>query len=465
MLYGYAYEGVWEKYNEPFLRRWIWTLTPSKAIFVLGAYALLLTFTQSRTWLVVRHVVLSRNKTVRLDGGSQPDPLEHLSQANALKDIFPLIVARSRLWRRSISRRRPNSTDYTVEADAPIISPWFGICAIMNIGIFSVLGVALPVGFSDGVLGAPIVKSKLTTDCSNFYRLGDQETTFLREQQVRTDAVFDICLDRLNMGCSSQYYFQQPQISRSRTPCPFPWNICQNDTGAFSLTHSDITARELGVNSKSTISMNHRLTCSPVHLDPFLVLDLPRPGQILLSVQQNQSKLVWNQFTMVLHTRNGPNSFSHERSGQLVSLDKSSTRDFTVLPRQSSWLVRKSSDDPKSQPFQIHNALQHDYGASFLAILRPAGRGSQPEIIDDPFFSAHDEYVSEMGRKLYYPDFEATALGCLEQFQLCTSMKGNCTNWSEPEKLIWEAEVLLKEDLYSLAELGTLFTICSSRIL
>jgi hypothetical protein len=454
MLYGYAYEGVWEKYNEPFLRRWVWTLTATNAIFILGAYALLLTFTQSRTWVVIRHFVLLRKKGVGLDSDSQSNPLEHLSQENALKDMLPLVVARLRLWWMGNFRGRVDSTDSTVEAESSIISPWVGIFALMNIGVFSCLGVALPVVLSEGVLGAPVVKSRLTTEClhPHVQSLDDRRRALQMEQQARTDAVFNVCSDPPTMQCGSQYYLRQPQLSRARAPCPLTSGICHNGTEAFSLTHSSITAQELGVNSRSTLSISHRLTCAPVNLDPFLVLDLHEPGQTLVSVQENQTEMVWESFVMELHTRNGPNAFSPESSGRLGK-NIPRTRDFTILPRESSWSLRNS---PESS-FGIHKSLRNDNGAVFLAILRP-GRQRVRSQISDPFFSAHDEYVyypqNERPGRFYFPDFEATALGCLEQFQFCINTKGVCTNWGElSEKLLKEVETHLDNDPYAIAEL------------
>jgi hypothetical protein len=207
MIYGYAFEGVWKKYSEPSFRRWIWTLTALKAILVLGAYALLLTLTQSRTWVVVRHFVLSKNKTVRLEGDLRPNPLQHLSQASALKDLFLLIVTRMRLWRKYSFRRSVDFTDSMLEADSPIISPWFGICAIMNIVVFSILGVALPVIFSEGMLEMPLVRSKLTAECFNSDSVHDREINLTREQQTRTDAIFDMCLDPLSKDVGASIIF------------------------------------------------------------------------------------------------------------------------------------------------------------------------------------------------------------------------------------------------------------------
>lgn len=67
MLYGFTYEGVWKKHNVSISQKWIWTLSASKAIVVLGCFALLLAFTQLRMWALIRHLLCRRHRTVRLD--------------------------------------------------------------------------------------------------------------------------------------------------------------------------------------------------------------------------------------------------------------------------------------------------------------------------------------------------------------------------------------------------------------
>jgi hypothetical protein len=70
---------------------------------------------------------------------------------------------------------------------------------------------------------------------------------------------------------------------------------------------------------------------------------------------------------------------------------------------------------------QIHPLLIHPNSFSFVFILRPGATVAQstgnPQPISDPFFSATTLWVGST--TLYIPDMEATAIGCVEQFQVC----------------------------------------------
>ena len=248
------------------IRRWIWTLGNLNGFIILSCLGLLFTFAQSRAWVILRHFVFLLKKTIRLDT-SEPEPLEHLSQANAVLDIWPYIryrLSNLRLLSRWVEPAQPDSS---------VISPHFGIVALFNIGMFITLSLAIPCLISEGMLGEAIVKSRTTEKCSLVLR--DQFNTFESSHGdglPEGDAILKPCQGRLNQGCDKQYYLQQPHIEKTRPKgCMFPEDIYHNSTNTFQITQSNITAYELGLNSKSGMTMNHRLTCSPVYLDSFLV--------------------------------------------------------------------------------------------------------------------------------------------------------------------------------------------------
>jgi len=445
MLYGFTYKGVWQKHNVPVFQRWIWTLSASSAIILLGCFALSLTFSQSRMWALLRYCVHQRHKIIRLDDDSRPDPLDHLSQAQAVMEIIPFInyyLHRLLLFSRKVLRLRSRSQSPTLPKPEPsIISPWFGIFAITNLALFGILGIALPVLLSEGVLGAPVVRSKAIDRCLGLiYSLGGS-TAYYAEQRARADGVFDVCLNRLDHGCGSQYYNQQPRISKRNTQCPFPNNVC-NDTfnSSYEITHSNITAYEFGLNSPSRFALSHRLTCSPIHLEPFLVLN-PSLQSVNISVADvdtrddpKWSDVDQNAYSMTLQTLNGPNNFSNQSSGVRLAFGNGK-KDLTILPAVSN----KNKSSVELPSFFIHKYLKRKDAESFLIIRRPGKLNMYPPRsggimipVDDPFFAAHTvppfgDPTSYLAPKL--PDREATALGCIEQFQFCVSTVGVCTPW------------------------------------
>ena len=65
----YACERVWDKYDKPTLRRWIWTVKDPTALLILANLTLLTVITQTRIWAIARHIILTRK-------GIQPAKLE-----------------------------------------------------------------------------------------------------------------------------------------------------------------------------------------------------------------------------------------------------------------------------------------------------------------------------------------------------------------------------------------------------
>lgn len=444
VLHGLTYEGVWEKYNAPLTHRWIWTLSTLNAVVVLACFTVLLAFTESRTWALTRHIVRLRHKAVRLDDDTRLDPLEYLSQEKAMADILPMITRYFSKMIKFIYCRRGKLANAAVQRDCTVISPWFGVLATINILLFGTLGIAMPYLLSEGVLDAAVVKSKSTSQCLK-PQLANGSIAFLedfelfRSRRSKTDAIYDICVN-LTVGCGSQYFLQQPQIKKARTDdCPFPNNICRNDTQPFQLTHSNITAFELGANFRSYLTLNHRLTCAPVHLDSFLTFEKESPGNfsdVSLAVT-NKTDCNDDHFEprcaegLHLQSINGPNSFSLESSGSKLNLARNEkSTSLRIHPATKSW------NEPW-EPNMIHPNLRTKDGKAFLIIQLPGTAISMSEI-DDPFFAAHNKrtYDFGWGRNLptYIPDYEATALGCLEQFQLCDSNSNICTPWGQLTK-------------------------------
>jgi hypothetical protein len=79
VLHNYVYAGGWNKFSSPAFQRWMWTVKDSKALLILAAVAMRVTFTQNRAWSLLRYLVLLRSKPVRLRDDTNPEPLLHLS--------------------------------------------------------------------------------------------------------------------------------------------------------------------------------------------------------------------------------------------------------------------------------------------------------------------------------------------------------------------------------------------------
>lgn len=92
MLHEYVFEGFWNNPNKSPLQQWIWTLTNLQALLVFAFLALFFAFTQSRIWVILRHFVFVRKRSIRLDGDVQQDPFTTLSQGSALETLMSFLT-------------------------------------------------------------------------------------------------------------------------------------------------------------------------------------------------------------------------------------------------------------------------------------------------------------------------------------------------------------------------------------
>jgi hypothetical protein len=441
-IQDFVYEGLWENYSEHPLKRWTWTLSDSNALLCLACLTALIAFAQTRAWVIIRYFIYKRTKSPTLPGDHNADPRQNLSQGMAIAEALPSIKTSAKKLRDKL-RRTPIQQVY----DCPIVSPWFGILALVNVSVFVVVSVVAPWGLSSGSLKTPIVKSKSTDACLTSYKhelVGD-----LLNKLDKTDAIFQQCRNRLDDTCNKQFYLRQPQVHKQRIKtCPFPVNICHNGTMPVEMTHSNIDAYEVGVNSKTRLNMNHRLTCAPINLD-FLTLyshtdsSPPKPLKAFITVQAGSN--LTKHFAMALRTLNGPNPASGENSGRLMA-EANIPSDLTVLPRYFADV----------QTELMHPSLRRSDAMPFLVIYR-AGAVKNVSPVEDPFFSANNMQLND--NKTFYADHEATALGCIEQFQFCLEGSVGCTDWGQRSTPINGLAKLLElsRDDASLFDITTLF--------
>jgi hypothetical protein len=445
-----VFHGVWERFDEPSFRRLKWTLTNTEAVIMMALLTSLIALAQSQSWEFIRYVIAHYNKSPRLPGDPTPDPLLDTSQGEAISDAvyytFP------KLWkriRRAVSKG-PTPPRLAEDEERSLKSPLFGIFAILNVAVFVIMGIAIPIWLTDGLLGTPIVKSKVTDECLNAKWLDAQSRYIGR--QTKTDETFKLCADRLNAGCDSQYYFSTPQIQKTRPKtCPFSGNICHKNSTPFEITQYNISAYHIGVNSRSHVTMNHRLTCTPVSVENFIWFgSTPDGPRNFLSVQKRPQKIGEEQFLnqglfMYLTTTNGPNSVSHESSGLYMAL-KNENPKLVVLPHRGP-----VNDLPREYSYsqdKFDESLRRDDGQPFLVILK-AGAQMYASESDDPFFSAHNTRPNGRLGTSAYADYEATALGCVEQFQFCVpqmQLPKYCSPWGAREQSIWDPLQYLGKD-------------------
>jgi hypothetical protein len=429
-LSDYVYKGLWTNYHAAPFWRWTLTLEDSEALICLACITILLAFTQARAWVLLRFAIYQKTKSPRLPDPDHVDHRQRLSQGEAIAVFYSQ-------WKRTIKgvlyRAKQKSSvqldnEPSAGVDDPIIKSSFGLVALFNIMFFLSMGVIIPWTLTDGSMETPIVKTKVTESClaaKRFEKIPDFWANL-----PETDVFFQQCRLRHYDNCVAEAPFRRPNIHKERTrTCPFSGNICRNDTLAIEMTHRDIGAFDVGVNSFVKITMNHRLTCAPITLDPFYVFrhdntTSQKPLYAFITILDAtlpdlKGKVLYNGYATPLFTRNGPNFASPENSGLLMTRI-AGTSSLTILPH-----VFYNFDSEMQHP-----SLRTNDSLPFMILYR-AGSSYHRNPSDDPLFSAHNPCpANEPGfnRTGYCADREVTALGCSEKFQYCLGSLA-CTDW------------------------------------
>src|SRR5438034_2911998 len=136
----------------------------------------------------------------------------------------------------------------------------------------------------------------------------------------------------------------------------------------------------------------------------------------------------------ILRSFNGPNHLSSQLSGRMAAYDRRSY-DLRIWPNEIT-------DDKSESLRKLYPGLRRDDGTVFV-IGFMAGRSYYDSSVDDPLFSAHDRE-----NDMYLPDYEITALGCVEQYRFCVEQRPEwCTPWGAQDEIWRMILYLIKMDM------------------
>jgi hypothetical protein len=417
----YVYKGVWPKWDG---HPWVWTLTVTnlEAVIIMGLFTTLLAVTQSRTWVIVRYLFLRVTRPNRL-----PGDLEVLSQRTALKITWNFF---RKLFRRS-RHHQQDSQHWEYELPA-----YIGLWAILNGLCFIMAGVMLPWLLTDGALGAPEVRSRRTQSCQDSWLKGFPGE-FVNSNLMLSSSIWEQCHDKNNVDsyCDLNFVGMNTYVTSLKSGCIFPSGTCLKDQPVATFTRANVTAHDLGLNSKLKMTVSHRIVCSPMSLNPFIRKSIlppnsdPEYGNFTMSIQDplyNVSDPLNLQLNM--WTDNGPDSG--------LEMFRRKSRFFVqILP---SW----DSNVTLETPNHIHPILKYSDAQTFVIVLK-AGGILYPSLspITDPLFAAThksgQQYIPdrEMTGKpgQYIPDREMTGIACMEQTQVCIDIPSGpkCYPWGK----------------------------------
>jgi len=212
------------------------------------------------------------------------------------------------------------------------------------------------------------------------------------------------------------------------------------------------------------VMVNHRLTCSPLNTEQFLILDTPPmhlwgksypfPNAIYFG-DLNETYLrekwakddhwVGSHYGTGLYSANGPNRFSSEYSGKVLYCQKAIRSPQYEL---SMFSILQGIESESLSP-----DLRADDGVTFILGFRAGNTDLTPRSIiysqyqeKDPIFSFHaTSYSPASGPDScdLFPVHEFTAIGCIEQYQACLQGSSYCSSWNHGSKSLLELKLYL----------------------
>jgi hypothetical protein len=399
-----AHQYIWRDYSLPGYKGVVLTLGIVPSIIVFAFFASLLAVVQTKAWIAMRYLGL---RGIRLN-----DYEERMSQFDAFKALFG---------------RRNHQNDQSMSTRPKRL----GILAVFNTAAFFFGGIFIPL-YLTGYLSTPVVLSKSMDTCIGY----EDRLASSRFTAQLADSYFKQCLlsplDVLACSEESGIVGSTPQIHIGRDEeCPFSGDVCQDGVKPVRVEYVGLSPRDYGVNLGNQILVDHRVICAPLKTEPFLLIrQIPNKDT---GAWENRTAIWFGRkyhdstfntsndgalYGTFLATLNGPNRYSGEYSGNyLASLSRPQPPyELSVYPLGS----------PTNPTESIHPNLRRDDGSVFVVMFR-AGRSLYTGPMDDPFYAAHNK---DINLNMYVPDYEATALGCVEQYRLCWNAENSfCTNW------------------------------------
>ncbi|EPS44818.1 hypothetical protein H072_1190 [Dactylellina haptotyla CBS 200.50] len=465
--------GVWELpgSDEQTLKQWVWTLKYNHAFVILCLFLVSLLFVHKRAWIVLRHWASLKTRHGRFT--AVDDKVMNLSQVDAVKKMFRTIFIQVLLWDHEIKSlpetkhtagEQPETSHWrysifrvfvtlmytilalfqNVKSDTPIatsevVSGWFGVIALWNTTCFVLAGIVLPWWLANSI-ETRLVRAHRPLDFEN-PNLGPDPKHYSRANEY-AQTQYEKCWNRVTRTGKGGKDCKDPapRLSFIDMPigsCPFPQNICRNDSSPIRIERIGVNMPQVNAYSRIEAQINQRFECAPINTDYFLLnhssynraslVDVSDPTDA--GIPGSHAGSAW----LGLRTLNGPNKYTNESSGQQI-FDKAILDIYfsdlhgkvVALPtRYEQSLLNKYDDAVWRETPGFPNSLLHPairiYDATVTIVVYLARKYQAYGIpLNDPVFSAH---IKEKASR-YHPDFEATAIGCVEQFQTCYRTHG-----------------------------------------
>jgi hypothetical protein len=411
----------WVNHHLPFSQRFLITITDNEAIAFCAIIGLYLLYASDRCWSLIRHHLQPPGHP-QSESVTRPSAVETRDQTIRETDVSQTDAILD-WWRGQTMRRQPKT------------SSKLGIAALLNLLFWLFFGPIYTWCLTEFGQETPVVRSRATTGCGcgrNSENLDSGRTARKAERFYVSCHVGD---DTAEPSCDNLWDAGGlPESQGHCLPCPLFGDYQESE--AFVWVH-DISPRSLGYNIDTPLTLRHYLTCAPLRTERFLSgTNLTASiGGLLQFIDINQGGLSIAPFALsyakLLKTANGPHStstfYSGWHGGYTLEQDTGSVPQLKVdiIPT-----VRPNSSADEFRLF--HPTLRRHDASTFILVLTAghvAYRSEQP--ITDSLFRA-TRNISMGGQIYYLPDYEATSLGCWEQYRFCSSPLSSSEECSKP---------------------------------
>ncbi|RMZ77039.1 hypothetical protein DV738_g4615, partial [Chaetothyriales sp. CBS 135597] len=288
---------------------------------------------------------------------------------------------------------------------------WPSLLIFSASALFLVAAIGIPIaaawGLTYGTQEVPPVKTSGST--CQFWIGTDRAVVTMRNTNLTIAAseYYQACyLQHSPLSCQSNMAEDRLDWTEiDSASCPFNESVCLN-TGADATVRLEtpwIAVSKLGINAATKLHLKRSLTCSVLNTVAF---------------QEPASQgSVDVEFTLAFGTDQ-----TYEYDVRDLSLVAPGYR-LTTIPQTASY------------PPALDSRLNVTGGFVTVVLLQAPGVFF-PEAVDDPMFSAHQDYLFPVSGLRWAADNLVGVAGCVDQFMVCNNATGSCSPWTSPEDLL-----------------------------
>ena len=420
---SYVNTGVWTNWSHGRVLGATLTLSQRSGAVLAAFLAIFVSFAGSMFWQILSYAI---HQALATEPGSKSDGL-HQQRQVILRNSS---TAGTALWKiTTLAQAWQGHAPRSLLRLAPFI-----FLAAVNIAAFSLASI-----FTSAVTTAPgtavLIRGPSCGRVLDLDALGDQAASQAKLAGDTYEAATYArqCYQSESPGpaCGA---FPSPRLTYAadgNASCPFVSGLCYfSDTAAFSMDTGLLDSHgDLGVNAppEHRVQFRRVTTCAPLHPGRWTRIENDtRYGGEVIYLEAGPWKPYTNYTFFYPHRARGDN-FGYTL--QLVphhdaNLPKHESNPTTQLSRIVFAIAGYQAPEGGWEPDESLNRTD----ANVVLLMLNQNTVSYLKPSDDPWMPAHQLIPpTNMTEPIWISDYDATVLGCAEQYQFCNPNNGKCT--------------------------------------